>query len=92
MFTETELYEHLRNGAEGHLNLSYEDACTIQKVLISRGYAVMMTHGDIGDDYKIQWVYAGDVGNLTYANASNVVFASMDYLDMLYWHDYEEEN
>ena len=91
MFTETELYERLTNGAEGCLNLSYEDACTIQKILISRGYAVMMTHGDIGDDYKIQWIYAGDMDNLTYADSNNIVFSNIDYLEMLYWKDYDEE-
>lgn len=91
MFTEQELYEHLFDGATGHFSLSYEDACTIQKILISNGYAVMMSDGDIGDTYKIEWIYAGDVDNLTYADSSNIVFAHRDYLDMLYWKDYEVE-
>lgn len=89
MFTEKELYKHLFNGAEGSLQLSYEDACTLQKLLISNGYAVMMSDGDIGDDYKIEWIYAGNSDNRIYADSSNVVFSHRDYLDMLYWHDYE---
>lgn len=91
MFTERELYEHLFNGADGSLQLPYEDACTLQKILISNGYAVMMSSGDIGDTYKIKWIYAGSVDNLKYANSSNIVFAHGDYLDMLYWKDYEED-
>ena len=89
--TEKELYERLFDGAAGCLSLSYEDACTIQKILISNGYAVMMSHGDIGDTYRIEWIYAGSVDNLEYANSSNIVFSHRDYLDMLYWHDYEED-
>lgn len=92
MFTEQELYEHLLNGASGHLQLSYEDASTIQKILISNGYVVLMSHGDIGDTYKIEWVYGGDVDNLKFADSNNVVFGHRDYLDMLYWKDYEEES
>lgn len=92
MFTEQELYDHLSNGAEGSIQLPYEDACTLQKLLISNGYVVMMSDGDIGDDYEIEWIYAGTSGNLTYADSSNIVFSHKDYLDMLYWKDYEEEN
>lgn len=91
MFTEQELYEHLYHGASSHLQLSYEDASTIQKILISNGYVVLMSHGDIGDTYKIEWVYGGDVDNLKFADSNNVVFGHRDYLDMLYWKDYEEK-
>ena len=91
MFTEKELYEHLFNGANGSLQLSYEDACTIQKILVSNGYAVMMSGGEIGDTYKIEWIYAGDVGSLKYADSSNIVFSNRDYLDMLYWKEYDVE-
>lgn len=91
MFTEQELYEHLYHGASGHLQLSYEDASTIQKILISNGYVVLMSDGDIGDTYKIEWVYGGDVDNLKFADSNNVVFGHRDYLDMLYWKDYKEE-
>lgn len=91
MFTEQELYEHLFNGAEGSLQLPYEDACVFQKILISNGYVVMMSDGDVGDTYKIEWIYSGTLGNLNYAYSSNIVFSHRDYLDMLYWHDYEVE-
>ena len=91
MFTERELYEHLFDGAEGRLQLPYTDACVLQQILISNGYVVQMSHGDYGDMYKIEWIYAGTSDNLTYANSSNVVFSHRDYLDMLYWKDYEVE-
>lgn len=91
MFTRDMLFEKLHDGADGRIQLPYEDACTFQKILISRGYTVLMGHGDIGDIYEIQWVYAGDIDNLRYANPNRVVFASKDYLEMLEWGDYEDE-
>lgn len=92
MFTEKELYEKLFNGADGHLQLPYEDACTLQKLLLSHGYSILMSGGDIGNEYKIQWLYSGDSDNLDYADSDYVVFAHKDYLDMLYWKDYEVES
>ena len=92
MFTEKELYEKLSNGAEGSLQLSYEDACTLQKLLLSNGYSVLMSGGDIGGEYKVQWIYCGDTDDLNYADSDYVVFAHKDYLDMLYWKDYEIES
>lgn len=89
MFTEQELYEHLYHGPSGNLQLSYEDACILQKMLISNGYVVLMSDGDISGTYKVEWIYGGDVDNLTYANSNNVIFANRDYLDMLYWKDYD---
>lgn len=89
MFTKEELTDKLYDGAEGRLQLPYEEACTLQKILISQGYAVLMADGDIGDKYEVRWVYAGDTGNLNYANPNQVVFASTDYLDMLVWGDYK---
>lgn len=91
MFTEQELYDHLFSGADGRLQLPYDEACVLQKMLISHGYVVMISHGDYGDMYKVEWIYAGSSDNLDYANSSNVVFAHRDYLDMLYWKDYEKE-
>ena len=92
MFTEEELYKKLFNGAEGSLQLPYEDACALQKILISNGYVTSMGSGDIGNTYKVKWIYGGDVENLDYADLDNVVFSSKDYLDMLYWKDYEIES
>ena len=92
MFTEKELYEHLYNGAAGQLQLPYEDACTLQKLLVSNGFVVLMSDGDVGDTYKIEWIYGGDIDNLTYADSNNVVFGHRDYLDMLYWKEYEEKS
>lgn len=90
MFTKEELTDKLYDGAEGRLQLPYEEACTLQKILISQGYAVLMADGEIGDKYEVRWVYAGDTNNLSYANPNQVVFALTDYLDMLVWGDYKE--
>lgn len=90
MFTRDMLFEKLHDGADGRIQLPYEDACTFQKILISQGYAVLMADGDIGDEYEVRWVYAGDTDNLNYANPNRVVFASEEYLDMLEWGDYED--
>ena len=87
MFTEQELYDHLYNGAEGSLQLSYEDACVLQKILISNGYVVSMSGGDFDDTYQVEWVYGGDINNLDDLN--KVVIASREYLKILYWKDYE---
>ena len=91
MFTRDMLFEKLHDGADGRIQLPYEDACTFQKILISRGYAVLMADGDVGDEYEVRWVYAGNIDNLRYANPKRVVFASEEYLDMLEWGDYEDE-
>ena len=89
MFTREELINKLYDGAEGRLQLPYEEACTLQKILISQGYVVLMADGDIGDKYEVKWVYAGDTD---YANPNQIVFASTDYLDMLVWGDYKDED
>lgn len=91
MFAEKELYDNLYSGAEASLQLSYEDACVLQKMLISNGYVVLMSDGDIRDTYKVEWIYGGDSANLKYADSNNIVFAHRDYLDMLYWKDYKQD-
>lgn len=88
MFTKDELMEHLYDGAEGRLQLPYDEACLVQKILISHGYVVLMSDGDMGGNYKIEWIYAGDSGNLEYANSNSVVFANKDWLEMLDFGDY----
>jgi len=91
MFTDTELYERAIYGDNNSIQLSYEDACTFQKILLANGYAVLMTDGDIGDKYRIDWVYAGDIGNLEYADREQIAFGHRDFVEMLYWNDYKVE-
>lgn len=86
-----EVIKKLYDGSDGHLQLSFDECCTLQKILINRGYAVMLTHGDIGDDYKIFWVYAGNLDNLEVADSSQVVFASVDWLNELIYNCQETE-
>lgn len=87
-------YEELMNkiyrGEEGSLDLAFEDAQILAKVLLARGYAVLLTAGDIGDDVKISWTYAGTTDSLNVAHRNEVVFGNADYLGMLEMGDYEE--
>lgn len=75
------ILEHVPHGQEGQINLSWEDAITWAKILNKRGYAVLFTGGDIGDDVKVSWIYAGGTDNIDYADYDSVVFTSMDYID-----------
>ena len=90
MFTKDELIEKIYTDREGSLELPYEDACTVQKILVDKGYCVLMSGGDCGE-YEITWNYAGDTGNLDFADKNNVVFCSKDYVEMLIFGDYEEK-
>ena len=72
--------ENVPHGEEGHLQLDAENALFVQKLLVDRGYAVLMTSGEQKDDYRISWIYAGSTDNLKYADINNVCFTSMDYL------------
>ena len=72
---------NMPHGEEGSLELKWDAAITVQKILIENGYAVCMTAGGFEDTYRIAWVYAGDVDNLKYADYDNVVFSSLDYLE-----------
>ena len=88
----TVLDEYFPHGEEGHLQLDYEDACQIMKMLINRGYAVCISGGDIGDDYRVSWVYAGSSEDSKWANYANVIFTSMDwYEDILNYFQHNEE-
>ena len=87
----TELLTAIYHGEEGYLDLPFEDAQTFAKILLARGYAVLLTAGDIGDDVKVSWVYAGDVDSLKVAHRGEVVFSSADRLAMLENGDYEED-
>lgn len=74
--------EKVPHGEEGYLsNLDGNELMTMINLLNHKGYAVCVTSGDIGDTFNIAWVYAGDTGNLDYANYNNVAFTSIDYID-----------
>ena len=85
-----ELMNKIYRGEEGSLDLAFEDAQILAKVLLARGYAVLLTAGDIGDDVKVSWTYAGTTDSLNVAHRNEVVFGSADYLGMLEMGDYEE--
>ena len=86
-----ELINKIQYGEEGFLNLSFEDAQTFAKILLARGYAVLFTAGDVGDDIKVSWCYAGSCKSLDVAHRDEVVFSCADYLEMLECGDYEDE-
>ena len=93
----TDLDEYFPHGEEGSLQLDYEDACQIMKILVNRGYAVCISGGDIGDDFKVSWVYAGSSEDSKWANYDGIIFTSMDwYEDILNYYqqevnEYEDE-
>lgn len=87
-----ELMNKIYRGEEGSLDLSFEDAQTLAKILLARGYAVLLTAGDIGDDVKVSWAYAGTTDSLNIAHRNEVIFSNADYLTMLEMGDYEEED
>lgn len=86
-----ELINKIQYGGDGSLDLSFEDAQTFTKILLARGYAVLFTAGDMGDDVKVSWCYAGTTNSLDVAHRNEVVFGSVDYLGMLEDGDYEED-
>ena len=85
-----ELMNKIYRGEEGSLDLSLKNAHNLTEVLLARGYAVLLTAGDIGDDVKVSWTYAGTTDSLNVAHRNEVVFGSADYLGMLEMGDYEE--
>lgn len=88
---QSELINKIHHGEDGFLILPFEDCMTIAKVLLNRGYAIMITGGEMQDESRIDWVYAGNHDNLDYAKRDMVVFGSNDYLEMLEFGDYEKD-
>lgn len=78
-----QLINEIQYGEEGSLNLSLEDAQTLAKILLARGYAVLLTAGDIGNDVNVSWIYAGTTDSLNVAHREKVVFGVVDFLEML---------
>ena len=87
-----ELIYKIHYGEDTYLNVNLEEAMTISNILLKRGFAVLLTGGDYGDYVKVSWTYAGDVENLEYADRENIIFSSSDYLDMLVFNDYEDDD
>ena len=85
-----ELMNKIYHGEEGSLDLSLKNVQTFAEILLARGYAVLLTAGDIGDDVKVSWTYAGTTDSLNVAHRNEVVFGNADYLGMLEDGDYEE--
>lgn len=92
LWTYQELLDKIYMGQEGSLHLNWSDCCTLQEILLRRGYAVLVTGGDVSDEYRIDWVYAGDFNNLNYANRTSVCFCSVDYLSELESGNYKDES
>ena len=91
-FTYDEVINGIIHGGDGHLDLEPEEAFTVAKILLNKGYAVLFTGGDIGNEIRVEWRYAGDIGNLKYADRSNVAFGSPEFVDMLATGDYISED
>jgi hypothetical protein len=72
---------HVPHGEEGSLQLEWNDAMTLLRILLTRGYAVCVTKGYFDEDVKLAWIYAGDTDNLQFSNYDNVVFTSLDYIE-----------
>jgi hypothetical protein len=75
------ILENVPHGEEGYICLPWEDAITWAKILSKRGYAVLFTGGEMEDEVKVSWLYAGDSDNLDWADYDNVVFTNVDYID-----------
>jgi len=91
-FTRDELINGIVKGEDGSLQLSFEDATALAKILIRNGYAVMFTGGAIGDKVRVDWLYAGDTEALDYAHREDVCFGHHDFLEMLEMGDYKDED
>lgn len=85
------ILKNVPHGHEGQIDLSWEDAINWAKILNKKGYAVLFTSGDMDDDVKVSWLYAGTVESLDYADYDNVVFSHMEYINE-YPEAYYKEN
>ena len=91
-FTYDEVVRGIENGEEGSLQLKFEDAMALAQILMRNGYAVMFTGGDIGDEIRVDWLYAGDTEATNYAHRDEVCFGHRDSLEMLKMGDYKDED
>lgn len=75
------ILKNVPHGQEGQIDLPWEDAITWAKILNKKGYAVLFTGGDMDDDVKVSWIYAGTTENLDWADYDQVAFTNMDYIE-----------
>ena len=80
-FWRDSILEHIPHGEDGSLQCNEEETHILTKLLVKKGYAVCITGGDIGDDVRVSWIYAGDVGNLDWADYDQIIFSHIDYLE-----------
>lgn len=75
------ILDNIPHGETSFLNLDKENAMKLCDILLQKGYAVCLTGGDIGDDIRVAWLYAGNSGSLDYPDYNNVVFTSINYIE-----------
>ena len=76
------ILEHLPHGEEGSLELKWDDVVTLQKILLDNGYAVCVTGGSMDDEYRINWIFAGNIDDdLDWADYDEIVFSGIDYFN-----------
>lgn len=75
-----DVLKHVPHGEEGSLQCTEEEATTLSRLLLKKGYAVCLTGGDFGDQIAVHWFYAGGE-DLNWADYEGVVFTSVDYLE-----------
>ena len=76
-----QVLENVPHGHEGQLELEWEDAITISKILLKNGYAVCLTGGEMGDEIKLSWLFAGSYENLDWADYGQVCFTHAEYIE-----------
>ena len=89
------ILKHIPHGHEGQIDLPWEDAITWAKILNKKGYAVLFTGGDMDDDVKVSWIYAGTTDNLDWADYDQVAFTNMDYIEdypEAFYKEYNDES
>lgn len=88
-----EIIESIIDGQEGHIvNLDWEDAVAIAKILSKKGYAVMFTGPDVGEGCNIYWVYAAAGNYLNLADSREVCFCPWDNIaELIRYYKGEEE-
>ena len=75
------ILNHFPHGEESSLDLNPDDAFEFAKLLLRNGFAVCLTGGDLGNDIRVNYLYAGTTDDTRYANYDRVVFTSTDYLE-----------
>lgn len=75
------ILKNVPHGEDASLQLTPSEAIAFATMMVKKGYAICITGGDIGDNVRVSWLYAGNTDNLEYADYGNVVFTSIDYME-----------